>query len=126
MTHQVVPKLSIQGLCKSHSGPESRWLLADLYVFGPSGCWTIAPLHYAAKFDPFLSLDCAPHALHPSAIQGKEGIKFCHLATMHSPSDQGLVLMKQAMKQGQRGLHQDWDDHKGEGLDEEVDAVLKW
>ena len=32
-----------------------------------------------AKFDPFLSL--RPHALHPGAIQGKEGIKFCHLAT---------------------------------------------
>ena len=30
-----------------------------LYVFGPSGFWTMAPLHYAAKFDPFLSLDCA-------------------------------------------------------------------
>ena len=34
-----------------------------------------------AKFDPFLSLDCAP-ALHPGAIQGKEGIKFCYLATL--------------------------------------------
>ena len=31
-----------------------RW-----YVFGPSGFWTMAPLRYAAKFDPFLSLDCA-------------------------------------------------------------------
>ena len=31
------------------------------YVFGPSGFWTMAPLRYAAKFDPFLSLDCAPH-----------------------------------------------------------------
>ena len=30
-------------------------------VFGPSGFWTMAPLRYAAKFDPFLSLDCAPH-----------------------------------------------------------------
>ena len=29
------------------------------YVFGPSGFWTMAPLHYATKFDPFLSLDCA-------------------------------------------------------------------
>ena len=28
-------------------------------VFGPSGFWTMAPLRYAAKFDPFLSLDCA-------------------------------------------------------------------
>ena len=31
-----------------------------LYVFGPSGFWTMAPLRCAAKFDPFLSLDCAP------------------------------------------------------------------
>ena len=29
------------------------------YVFGHSGFWTMAPLCYAAKFDPFLSLDCA-------------------------------------------------------------------
>ena len=29
------------------------------YVFGPSGFWTMAPLRYAAKFNPFLSLDCA-------------------------------------------------------------------
>ena len=29
------------------------------YVFGPSGFWTMAPLRYAAKFDHFLSLDCA-------------------------------------------------------------------
>ena len=35
-----------------------------------------------AKFDPL-----RPHALHPGAIQGKEGIKFCHLATLRpSPS----------------------------------------
>ena len=29
------------------------------YVFGPLVIWTMAPLCYAAKFDPFLSLDCA-------------------------------------------------------------------
>ena len=29
------------------------------YVFGPLGFWTMAPLRCAAKFDPFLSLDCA-------------------------------------------------------------------
>ena len=40
----------------------------------------MAPLYYAAKFDPFLGL--RPQALHPGAIQGKEGIKFCHLATL--------------------------------------------
>ena len=31
----------------------------ESYVFGPWGFWTMAPLRYAAKFDPFLSLDCA-------------------------------------------------------------------
>ena len=42
----------------------------ESYVFGPSGFWTMAPLRYAAKFDPFLSLDCAPM---PSTLaQSKE------------------------------------------------------
>ena len=47
-------------------------------VFGPSGFWIMAPLRYTAKFDPFLG----PPALHPGTIQGKEGIKFFHLATL--------------------------------------------
>ena len=39
-------------------------------VLGPSGFWTMAPLRYAAKFDPFLSLDCVPP---PSTVaQSKE------------------------------------------------------
>ena len=29
-------------------------------VFGPSGFWTMAPLRYAAKFDPFLSFQILP------------------------------------------------------------------
>ena len=43
-----------------------------------SGLW----LRYAAlqNLNPFLEL--RPHTLHPGAIQGKEGIKFCHLATL--------------------------------------------
>ena len=45
------------------------------------GFWSMAPLRYAAKFDPFPSLDCAL-ALQSGAIQGKEGIKLCHLATL--------------------------------------------
>ena len=44
------------------------------FLFGPLGFWTMAPLRRIAKF--------RPHALHPGAIQGKEGIKFCHLATL--------------------------------------------
>ena len=40
------------------------------YVLGPLGFWTMAPLRYAAKFDTFLSLDCAPT---PSTLaQSKE------------------------------------------------------
>ena len=42
----------------------------------------MAPLRYAAKYDPFISLDCAPMPSTPGAIQGKEEIKFCHLATL--------------------------------------------
>ena len=42
----------------------------ESYLFDPSGFWTTAPLRYAAKFDPFLSLDCAPT---PSTLaQSKE------------------------------------------------------
>ena len=33
--------------------------LLESYVFGPSGFYTKAPLRYASKFDPFLSLDFA-------------------------------------------------------------------
>ena len=40
------------------------------YVFGPSGFWTMAPLRYAAKFDPFLSLDCA--RVEVVGVQSKE------------------------------------------------------
>ena len=53
--------------------PPLSWLpdgcsrIFKLYVFGPSGIWTMAQLRCPAKFDPFLSL---------------EGIKFCHLATL--------------------------------------------
>ena len=35
----------------------------------------MAPLRYAAKFDPFLSLDCAPTTLDPGAIQGNDDDK---------------------------------------------------
>ena len=43
----------------------AQWLESDFsivcHVFGPSGFRTMAPLCYAAKFDPFLSSDCARH-----------------------------------------------------------------
>ena len=50
--------------------PDGYSQIFRLYVFGPSGFWTMAPLLYATKFDPFLSLDCAPT---PSTLaQSKE------------------------------------------------------
>ena len=39
--------------------PDGNSQIFKSYVFGPLGFWTMAPLCYAAKFDPFLSLDCA-------------------------------------------------------------------
>ena len=43
----------------------------------------MAPLCYAAKFDPLLSLDCARvEGEAGSAIQGKEGIKFCSVLSV--------------------------------------------
>ena len=44
-----------------------------------SGLW----LRYATLQNMIPSFPwIVPHALHPGAIQGKEGIKFCHLATL--------------------------------------------
>ena len=40
--------------------PDAYSQIFRSYVFGPSGFWTMPPLRYAAKFDPFLSLNCAP------------------------------------------------------------------
>ena len=39
--------------------PDGNSQIFRSYVFGPSGFWTMALLRYAARFDPFLSLDCA-------------------------------------------------------------------
>ena len=73
----------------------------------------MALLRCAAKFDFFLSLDCAP-ALHPGAIQGKEGIKFCHLATMHmfarvSSRNLGVKFLTNLLQSALRGDQHDGD-----------------
>ena len=48
----------------------------------------MAPLCYAAKFDPFLSLDCAGVEV-VGAQSGNDGIKFCSVAKgSHSPLSQ--------------------------------------
>ena len=66
-----------------------------------SGLW----LRYATlqKFDPFLSLDCAPRPLHPGAIQGKEGIKFCHLATLAQVTQRNGAPTQMSALLGQMG-----------------------
>ena len=40
--------------------PDGDSQILRSYVFGPLGFWTMAPLRFTAKFDPFLSLDCTP------------------------------------------------------------------
>ena len=57
----------------------SRFLDLVCLAFQASGLW----LRYAALQNLIPSFPwIAPHALHPGAIQGKEGIKSCHLATL--------------------------------------------
>ena len=62
--------------------PDGYSQIFRLRVFGPFGLlyYGSATLRRKIKSLPFLGL--RPHALHPGAIQGKEGIKFCHLATL--------------------------------------------
>ena len=50
--------------------PEGCGQIFKSYVLGPSGFWTMAPLHYTATFDPFLSYDCA--AMPSTLAQSKE------------------------------------------------------
>ena len=62
----------------------ARWLKQDFKIvcvspFGLEGLW----LCYAALQNLIPSFPwIATHTLHPGAIQGKKGIKFCHLATL--------------------------------------------
>ena len=61
----------------------------ESYVFGPSGCWTMAPLRYAAKFDPFLSLDCAPT---PSTLAQSKERKGSNFASWQPWYDDGCHI----------------------------------
>ena len=65
LLHQIIP------LCQM---AVAKFL--DLRCLALRAFRTVTRLRSTAKFDPFLSLDCAP------ALQGKEGIKFCHLSTL--------------------------------------------
>ena len=69
----------VSGACAIAMGTANTWLpdgyshIFRLYGFGPLGFWTMAPLRYAAKFDPFLSLDCAPTPSTLAQSQERKG-----------------------------------------------------
>ena len=71
--------------------PYSPWLpdgnsqIVRSYVFGPSGFRTMAPLRYAAKFDPFLSLDCAPTPSTLAQSKERKGSNFAIWKPYYSP-----------------------------------------
>ena len=78
---------------RSRSIPSPSWLpdgysqIFRSYVFGPSGFWTMAPLRYTAKLDPFLSLDCAPTPSTLAQFKERKGSCF---AAQHS----GAIVQK--------------------------------
>ena len=58
----------------------------ESYVFGHSGFWTMAPLRYAAKFDAFLSLDCAPTPSTPAQSKERKGSNFAIWQPCYQPA----------------------------------------
>ena len=70
------------------SAPPGAWVpdgnsqISRSYVFGPSGLKDYGSATLCCKIWSFPFLGLRPHALHPGTIQGKDGIKFCHLATL--------------------------------------------
>ena len=62
--------------------PDGYSQIFRLHVFGPLGFWTMATLPYAAKFDQFLSLDCAPTPSILAQSKERKGSNFCHPATL--------------------------------------------
>ena len=63
----------------------ARFKISCVWPFGLEELW----LCYAALQNLVPSFPwIAPHALHPGAIQGKEGIKFCYLATMREKTEE--------------------------------------
>ena len=56
--------------------PDGYSKIFRLFVYGPSGFWTMAPLRCDAKFDPFLSLDCAPTPTTLAQSKERKGSNF--------------------------------------------------
>ena len=61
-------------------------------VFGPLSFRTMALLHYAEKFDPFLSLECIPT---PSTLAQSKERKGSNLAIWQPCSGEGMLSDRQ-------------------------------
>ena len=61
--------------------PDGYSRIFKSYVVGPFGLLDCGSATLRCKIGSLPFLGLRPHSLHPGAIQGKEGIKFCHLAT---------------------------------------------
>ena len=70
----------------------------------------MAPLSYTAKF--------VPHALHPGAIQGKDGIKFCHLAPL-GPGHLSALYPRRAGEDRAADIRQETVGEEEEGAEAE-------
>ena len=68
------------------------------YMFGPSGFWTMAPLRYAAKFDPFLSLDCAPTPSNLAQSKERKGSNFAIWQPCDRLGDIGVEMLPDEAK----------------------------
>ena len=82
--------------------PDGYSQIVRSHVFGPSGFWTMAPLRYAAKFDPFLSLDCAPTPSTLSQSKERKGSNFANWQPCRHPP--------------LHGIPNDWDERASEGM----------
>ena len=84
--------------------PDGYGRIFRSYVFGPLGFWTMAPLHYAAKFDPFFSLDCSPMPSTLAQSKERKGSNFAiwqpcpsipySLSCFHLAAELSRTLMK--------------------------------
>ena len=68
--------INLLAVCTQVWLPDGYSQIFRSYVFGPSGFLTMAPLRYAAKFDPFLSLDCAPTPSTLAQTKERKGSNF--------------------------------------------------
>ena len=97
------------------------------YMFGPSGFWTMAPLSYAAKLDPFPSFRWIAPPTPSTLAQSKErkGSNFaiwlpCPSSLTHHCLVGGLELEEAADVEGDGE-----DDEAGDGVDARVGSRLR-